>query len=137
MLPANLTTNEVKNAAGTEEQFLRLRANERTVVFAKDGELPNLPHRLTISHTESGVGVNAVRRSLVRVDKTIAGVNGEPVTISKYTVDVIPIGNIANYTEVTNVNANLLGFIATTGAATTVLFDGTGYGAAAAINGGL
>jgi hypothetical protein len=137
MIPANLNTNEVKNAAGTEEEFLRQYTSERKLIFAKSGETPNLPHRLTISHTETGAGVDLMRRSLVRVDKTILGVDGTPVTISKYEVTVIPVGNIAAYTEVNNVAANLASFSSTTGAATTVLFDGTGHGTAAAVSGTL
>jgi hypothetical protein len=40
-------------------------------------------------------------------------------------------------TEAANVMAELMSFCATTGAATTVLFDGTGNGAATLLNGGL
>jgi hypothetical protein len=137
MIPAHLNTNEVKNAAGTEEEFLRQFVSERKLIFAKSGELPNLPHRLTISHVETGSGLTLVRRSLVRIDKTVLGVDGLPVVISDYEVTVIPVGNLAAYTEVKNVKANLLSFCATTGAATTVLFDCTGYGADAAVSGTL
>jgi hypothetical protein len=137
MIPANLNTNEVKNAAGTEEEFLRQYASERKLVFAKSGETPNLPHRLTISHQETGSGADLVRRSLVRVDKTILGVSGVPRKIEVYEVHVIPVGDIANYTEVKNASANLMSFIASTGATTTILYDCTGYGADAAISGTL
>lgn len=136
-LPANLVTNEVKNAAGTEEEFLRLRVNDRTVVFAKSGETPNAEHRITFSHLESGSGVSKVRRSLVRVDKTTAGVSGDYVTSSAYMVVSIPIGDLSALTVPTDVVANLLSLCASTGATTTILFDGTGYGAASAINGSL
>jgi hypothetical protein len=137
MIPANLTTNEVKNAAGTEEEFLRQYTAERKLIFAKSGELPNLPHRLTISHVESGAGVDLVRRSLIRIDKTILGVSGVPRTISTYEVTVIPVGDLAAYTEVKNAKANLMSFTASQGATTTILYDCTGYGADAATNGTL
>lgn len=137
MIPAILNTNEVKNAAGTEEQFIRRRSNDRMLVFAKENVPPNLDHTLTISHLENGSGVDKVRRSMVRVDKTVLGVSGLPRTISKYEVTVIPVGDIANYNDVKDVSANLGSFTQTTGAATTVLFDGTGHGSDAAINGTL
>jgi hypothetical protein len=48
-----------------------------------------------------------------------------------------PIGALSTSAEFANVIAEVLSFCATTGAATTVLFDGTGNGAAALIQGGL
>jgi hypothetical protein len=137
MLPTNLVTNEVKNAAGTEVEFLRLSTLDRTVTFAQSGEVPNLPHRIKISHLETGEGSEMVRRSVTRVDKTITGVSGKPRPISFYQVAVIPVGDIANLTEATNVAAELNSFCSTTGAATTVLFDGTGFGTAALLNGSM
>lgn len=137
MIPANLVTNEVKNAAGTEEEFLRQYTSERKLIFAKSGEVPNRPHRLTISHQETGSGVDLRRRSLVRIDKTIAGVSGVPRTISSYWVSDVPIGDIADYTEVKNANANLMSFMASQGATTTILYDNTGYGADAVTSGTL
>jgi len=68
MLPTHLTTNEVKNAAGTEVEFLRFDAAGRTVEFQQSAETPNLEHRLKTSHQESGSGVNERRRSMARVD---------------------------------------------------------------------
>lgn len=137
MIPANLVTSEVKNAAGTEEEFLRQYTSERKLVFAKSGEQPNLPHRLTVAHTEQGSGVNLVRRSMTRVDKTVVGASGALVPISVYEVTVIPVGELTSLTEVKNAQANLHSFVCTTGAATTVLFDGTGYGSDAMSSGTL
>lgn len=137
MLPTNLTTNEVKNSAGTEVEFNRLSTLDRSVTFAVSGEVPNLPHRIKVSHLETGSGTETVRRSVVRIDKSVAGVSGKARIISFYVVAVIPVGDIANLTEATNTAAELNSFCSTTGAATTVLFDGTGYGTAALLNGSL
>jgi len=139
MYPVNLTTNEVKNSAGTEEEFLRLSSIGRTLVFAKSGEVPANPHRLSVSHQETGTGNKKRRRSVVRVDKTIIGQMDTSVEerISAYLVVDIPIGNLSSYSEPKNVLANLLSNVASQGATTTILFDCTGYGADALINGGL
>lgn len=137
MIPSNLVTNEVKNSAGTEVEFLRQSTNERKLVFAQSGETPNQPHRLTISHQENGSGLELVRRSLIRVDKTVIGASGEPRVVSTYCVTVAPVGDLANTTEIKNTIAECISLIATTGAATTVLFDCTGYGADSLVNGTL
>jgi len=139
MLSNTLNTNEVKNAAGVEVEFDHLRANERERVFAQTGEKPSEPHRLSIKHQETGVGTKMVRRSLNRVDKTIISQvdSVTPVTISVYQVAVIPVGHLTSLTEVSNVVAELNSFISTTGAGTTILFNGTGNGASTLINGSL
>jgi len=139
MLSNTLNTNEVKNAAGTEVEFQSLSIEARRREFAQITETPSLPHRLSISHQETGKGKSTRRRSLVRVDKTvISGVDSiTPVTVSAYVVLDIPTGAMTTITEATNVIAELLSFCSTTGAGTTVLFDGTGNGAAALLTGGL
>ena len=139
MYPTNLTTNEVKDSAGTEEEFLRLSSNGRQLIFAKSGELPANPHRITVSHIETGSGTTKRRRSVVRVDKTIAGQVDTTKTerVSAYTVVDLPIGNLTAYTEPKKVLANLMSNIASQGATTTILYDCTGYGADALINGSL
>lgn len=137
MLPTNLNTNEVKNSAGTEVEFNRLSTLDRSVTFQQVAESPNLEHRIKVSHLETGSGIEKTRRSVARIDKTITGVSTKPRVISFYMVAVIPAGDIANLTEVTNVAAELNALCSTTGAGTTVLFDGSGYGTAALINGSL
>jgi len=139
MLSNTLNTNEIKNSAGTEVEFSRLSVSERKTEFSQIAETPSLPHRLNIAHQETGVGIKLRRRSLVRFDKTVmSGVDATvPVTVSAYMVLDAPVGALTANTEMTNVVAELLSFCATTGAGTTVLFDGSGNGAAAALNGGL
>lgn len=139
MLANTLNTNEIKNAAGTEVEFQRLSQNGRSTVFGKITETPNLPHRLTISHSESGTGVNKRRRSVVRFDLTIAGQvdTTQPATISAYTVLDYPVGNMTAATEAANCLANLMSFCASLGASTTILYDGTGNGAVCLLGGGL
>ena len=139
MLSNTLVTNEIKNAAGTEVEFQRISTNNRQTEFAAVGESPSLPHRLKISHLESGAALKLRRRSVVRFDKTvISGVDSvTPVTVSAYLVMDIPVGAMSAITEATNVLAELLSFSASLGASTTILFDGTGNGAVALLGGGL
>lgn len=137
MLSNTLNTNEVKNAAGTEVEFSRLSTSTRATEFQQVAEAPNLPHRLKISHQETGNGITLRRRSLVRIDKTVAGASLTPRVVSAYIVLDAPVGDLAADTEIKNVLAELMSFCATTGAATTVLFDCTGNGASALVAGGL
>jgi hypothetical protein len=139
MLSNTLNTNEVKNAASTEVEFQRIASKDRTTEFGLISEVPSLPHRLKVSHQESGAGMKLRRRSVVRFDKTvISGVDSvTPVTVSAYAVLDAPVGAMSANTESTNVLAELMSFLATTGAGTTVLFDCSGNGASALISGGL
>jgi hypothetical protein len=137
MLTNTLNTNEVKNSAGTEQEFTRLSIDGRSTEFALITETPAAPHRIKISHLETGVGSNKRRRSLVRVDKTVTGASTSPVVISAYCVLDSPVGDLSANTEPTNVLANLMSFLASLGASTTILYDGTGNGATALLNGSL
>lgn len=139
MLSNTLNTNEIKNSAGTEVEFSRLSTSDRSTVFSQIAETPSAPHRLSISHAEIGAGMKKRRRSVVRFDKTsISGVDSiTPITNSAYLVIDSPVGAMTSTAELAHVIAELLSFCATTGAATTVLFDGTGNGAKALIEGGL
>jgi hypothetical protein len=138
MLPNTLVTNEVKNSAGTEIEFSRLSTGPgRATVFRAVLETPALLHRLSIKHLETGAGLKLRRRSLVRFDKTVISTVDliTPVTISGYTVLDAPIGALASIAEVTNVNAELMSFVASLGASTTILYDGTGNGSVCLLNG--
>jgi hypothetical protein len=137
MLSNTLNTNEVKNSAGTEVEFQRLSTEGRTTVFAQIAETPNLEHRLSISHQESGSGSARRRRSVVRIDKDVVGVSLLPRTVSSYWVTDAPVGDLSATTEIKNVIAELMSFCASLGASTTILYDGTGNGADVMINGGL
>lgn len=139
MLSNTLNTNEIKNAAGTEVEFQRLSTNGRMTQFGQITEPFNLPHRMTVSHQESGAGLKARRRSLIRFDKTVMSTvdTTVPVTVSAYTVLDAPVGALTANTEAANVLSELGSFIYTTGAGTTVLFDGSGTGGSTLLNGGL
>lgn len=139
MLSNTLNTNEVKNSSGTEVEFTHLEQKDRSRVFSQISESPSLPHRLTIAHQEIGSGLKKRRRSVIRADKTtMSGVDATlPITTSCYLVLDHPVGASSNNNEAANVIAEILSFCATTGAATTVLFDGTGNGASLLLNGGL
>jgi hypothetical protein len=139
MLANDLVTNEIKNAAQTEEEFTHILLEGRSRTFARKNEQYAYPHRLTISHQENGVGLDKRRRGVVRFDKTVAGQIDatRPMKGSAYIVTDIPVGNMSSNALAADLIANLLSFCATTGAATTVLFDGTGNGATALLTGGL
>jgi len=139
MLSNLLNTNEVKNSAGAEVEFQSLSIDQRSRVFAQITEAPYLPHRLSISHAESGAALKRRRRSVVRIDKTVLSTvdNATPVTVSAYLVLDAPVGALTASTEMSNAIAEIISFVATTGAGTTVLFDGTGNGAQCLLTGGL
>jgi len=139
MLTNTLNTNEVKDAAAAAISFSRISISDRSTEFAKVGETPAQSYRLKIAHQQSGAGIKLRRRSVVRFDKTvISSVDSvTPVTVSGYFVMDAPIGALTSGTEMANVVANVLSFCATTGAATAVLFDGTGNGAVCLLSGGL
>jgi len=139
MLANTLNTNEIKNSAGTEEEFQRLSSSERSTEFGKITEAPATPHRLKVSHQESGSGITRRRRSVVRFDKTVASTVDatKTVVVSAYMVLDAPIGALGTTAEFANVLANLMSFVASLGATTTILYDGTGNGAAALLSGGL
>jgi hypothetical protein len=139
MLTNTLNTNEIKNAAGSEEEFTRLSTEGRSTTFARINEQPSYPHRLIISHVETGSGLTRRRRSVVRFDKTVVGqVDAtETMRASAYLVLDSPIGNQTTTALSADVIANLVSFCASLGATTTILFDGTGNGAASLISGGI
>jgi len=137
MLSNTLNTNEIKDASATEVEFQRLSTNGRSTEYAQITETYNLPHRLKISHLESGSGTARRRRSVVRFDKTIAGADLLPATVSAYAVLDIPVGDLSATTEAKNVLAELMSFCASLGASTTILYDCTGNGAVSLVTGGL
>lgn len=137
MLSNTLNTNEVKDASAAEVEFQSLSLNGRQHIYAKVAETPNLPYRLTVSHQETGLGSELRRRSVVRFDKTVAGVSTTSRTVSAYLVVDAPTGDLSASTEIKNVIANVLSFCASLGASTTILYDCTGNGAAVLTDGSL
>jgi hypothetical protein len=143
MLPTNLNTNEVKNASGTEVEFNRYTNGPGPlVVYKSTAEGPSTTHRITFSHKEIGDGAVKRRRSVVRVDKVIdidsdAGNGVQPAKISAYMVVDLPVGLMADFSQATEVVANLISLVASKGTSTTILYDCSGYGADALINGSL
>lgn len=139
MLANTLNTNEVKNAAGTEVEFESLSQNGRSRIFKQITESPAYPNRLTISHQESGSGLSLRRRSVVRFDKAAAGQVDVtvPVSAAAYLVLDQPVGNSTDTVLAKDALAQLVSFVASLGASTTILYDGTGNGAAALLSGGL
>lgn len=136
MLSNTLNTNEIKNSAGVEVEFTRLSQGDRQSEFAQINESPSAPHRLAIKHQETGTGLKRRRRSLVRFDKTVESDvdNATPVTISAYAVLDAPVGALTTSAEMANVIAELMSFLASLGASTTILYDCTGNGAKALLN---
>lgn len=139
MLPNTLNTNEVKNAAGVEQEFQRLSPTPNGTEFGLITELPYLPHRLKIDHQLIGTGVKQRRRSRIRFEKSsVSGVDAtQVIQTSCNTVLDHPVGLSANNDAAKEVLANMMSFLATTGAGTTVLFDCSGNGAQTLLTGGL
>jgi hypothetical protein len=138
-LPVNLVTNEVKNSAGVEQEFTGNGAEGRTREFIQVNENPSQEHRIKVQHQETGLVLKKVRRSNIRIDKKVLSTVDliTPVTITASLTLSIPVGHLVSLAEVKNVLAEMMSLVATTGAATTVLFDCTGYGADALVNGTL
>jgi hypothetical protein len=132
-----LVTNEIKDSAGTEVEFVRLSSGDRKSEFAKIGETPALPNRLNIAHQESGSGLSRRRRSVIRFDRTSAGEidTTQNVKSSFYVVADLPIGNLSAMTAPKVCLAELISFLASLGASTTILYDCTGTGAAVLLDG--
>jgi hypothetical protein len=139
MLANALNTNEIKNSSGTEVEFQRISTSDRQTVFAAIAETPVAPHRLTVSHQESGSGLKKRRRSVIRIDLTsVSGVdNVTPITTSAYTVLDLPVGASSTTAVAANALAELMSFLASLGASTTILYDCTGNGAVTLLSGGL
>lgn len=139
MLSNTLVTNEIKNASGTETEFQRLSIGDRKTEFASTAETPASPHRLNISHQEIGSGINRRRRSVVRFDKTSAGQVDTTTTMKAgaYLVLDAPVGNQTTTALSAEVLANIMSFVASLGASTTILYDGTGNGAVTLLTGGV
>lgn len=139
MLANTLVTNEIKNSAGTEQEFQRISTGDGRSEFALIGESPAFPFRMLISHQESGTGLNRRRRSVVRFDKTLAGMVDSTKNFrnSAYLVLDRGIGQETSDTTCKDLLACIMSFVATTGAATTVLFDCTGTAASNLISRGI
>lgn len=139
MLSNTLNTNEIKNSAGTEQEFTRLSIGDRATEFAVISESPAYPHRLRISHTENGEGTARRRRSLVRFDKTVVG-QVDATKVMKCSAQLVldsPVGQLTTNALPLDVLANMQAFVSNTGGNTTIQFDGTGNGAVALVTGGL
>jgi hypothetical protein len=140
MLPDSLNTNQIRNSAGTEVEFEILEGPiGRLRKWRQVAAAPYLNHFLTVSHQEVGSGLKLQRRSLVRFDKTVISTvdNLTPVTISAYTVMVIPVGALLTLAEPANVLAELHSLNASLASATVLTLDGTGNGSVALLNGSL
>jgi len=139
MLPTTLNTNEVKDAAGAEIEFQRRFTDQSSLEFAKVGEAPYAPHRLLISHLESGVGIKLRRRSRIgfRIVHASDVDTALLVQTNGYVVLDSPIGAITTTAVPAKCLANLWSFCASLGASTTILYDGTGNGSVALLQGSL
>lgn len=139
-LPENLNTNEVKNRAGTEVEFLFRNDDGRSQEYRAAGGSPSLPIDLKVQHRDVGKPGLTLRRqsNLLVVKNIISPVDGQtPARISCSTTLDVPEGALNSLDDVKDVLAMSMSFLATTGAGTTVLFDCTGTGAAALVNGTL
>lgn len=136
MLPDILNTNEVKNAAGVEVEFARRLTEGSTTEFKQVAETPNLPHRVALKHSETGKGVKLVRRSVQQVVYTSIGVDGNPCSTVCNISMLIPVGNLSSDAAPKACLAEA-GSLCFTLGTNTFLYDGTGNGAKALLNGDL
>lgn len=138
MLP-ELTTNQVKDAAGVEVEFARRSIASGTLPseFRAVAEAPAYKQQMLVSHQESGSGIDKRRRSVIRFNLESASELDATVTASDscYVVLDAAIGKHNTTAAQKKVLAHLMSFLATTGAGTAVLFDCTGTGAAALLSG--
>lgn len=132
-----LVTNEIKNAAGTEVEFTRISSKDRASEFKCKTEVPSQPYRLLINHQEIGTGMKKRRLSRIKFSKvSLSGVDSvTPIESSVNLALTFPVGGSLDSTVVKDLLANMMSFVATTGAATTVLFDGSGTGAKVLVDG--
>lgn len=138
MLSNTLSTNEIKNAAGTGVTFDRRSTGDHDTEFRNTAN-PALPKVLTIAHEEIGSGLKKRRRSKVRFDVTsISTVDSlTPVVTSVYQVVDAPVGAITTTAPIAEVLAYMNSFMASLGLSTTILYDGSGNGAVVVLNGTL
>jgi hypothetical protein len=135
-LADNLNTNELKNEAGTEVEYLNFDKGSRMKEWFKSGEVPGLPSHLKIQHREIGEGVDKKRQSNISLYITEIGsvdTTKQAKSIGSFSTTV-PIGNIPNFAKITTVMA-CLGSLCYTNGTNTFVYDGTTPGAAALING--
>lgn len=140
-LPTNLNTNEIKNAAGTEVEFLSApqRGDGSTKVYSKSGAQPNLRELVSVSHTETGVGLKRLRRSVAQASKEFLSEsdNVTPARIRLYKVAEVPVGHLTSMTKVKEVAAWMISGEASDGTSTTIKYDCTGTLTDALVNGTL
>jgi hypothetical protein len=136
MLNNTLTTNEIKNATGSGLAFERVATGPgKQTEFKLSAETLGNPYRMTISHSRVGSGQSERRRSVVKFTAREEDANdGQKFETSAYIVVDEPTGRADNQTTLAGLIANILSFCATTGAASTVLFDGSGNGAKVLLN---
>lgn len=143
-LPTHLNTNEAKIAAGTEVEFLRfgsLPSNPRSLEFAFSSEAPGRPFRLQFAHMELGEGRKRLRRSMFRTQMVFDSTNlidNTIVTACRVTtVFEVPIGNLSGLGHVKDVGAVHGSVLMSRGVDSTILFNCTGVGMEALVNGSL
>jgi len=137
MLNAILNNNEVRNAAGTAIIMQSQGTVGRTHTYTYVGSDPRLVTTLTIKHQEVGTGARLVRESLVAAETCSIGADGVTIVKSRAQLKVsAPIGAVNSMAPVTDAVAYLLSFVGTTGTST-LLYNGTGTGAAAVLAGAI
>lgn len=138
MLAESLNTNQIKNAAGTEKEFFKIGplgdSGSKYQLIPQD---ITEPHVMNVRHAIEGTGVGRKRKSVIRFEKSTAGLVDatKQATCWAQVTTSVDIGNLENLDNLKEVLANLMSFLATTGAGTTVLFDCTGTGAVSILEG--
>lgn len=139
MIPDSLSTNQIKDSTGAEVEFARKSNGDNVTLFAQVGESPALEHRLKVAHQEISSGISRRRRSVVRFSRKVVS-DIDPTKVVEIVWQVtgdLPVGAVTSLADAKNVLAELMSFLASTGADTTIKYDCTGTGAAALLNGTL
>lgn len=94
---------------------------------------------MTISHQEVGSGITRRRRSVISFERSDSGqVDATQIQRNRtYTVLDFQVGNATDTVVCKELLAYLNSFMASLGASTTILYDGTGNGAATLLAGSL
>lgn len=141
MLPTNLNTNQVKNSAGTEVEYLFHKEEGRTREYAKSGESPALKSRLLFQHQTVGKegAFSQLRRSNFSTKEYVISdrdnLTAVPITAS--TTFTVPEGALLSLNAAKDVLAKHISCLASDGTDTTVKFACTGTAAEALLNGSL
>jgi hypothetical protein len=127
-LPTNLNTNEVRNASGTEQEFLFHKDGDNSREWRKSGGSPSLIESLLVQHEEVGKLANLQRRSNFKTKLTFLSetdsVTMKDIVIS--TTVLVPSGHLSSMTKVILAAAYHGSALSGNGTVNVLTYDGSG-----------